>query len=82
MSAHSDARKESEKETYSGQIIEQCLQTRWMGKSLAFYEVLDSTNVRAQEAAQNGALGGMLIVADSQTAGRGRRGRQWSSPAV
>ena len=34
----------------------------------------------ASEAVQGGAPEGLVIVADEQTAGRGRRGRQWSSP--
>ncbi len=35
----------------------------------------------AGEAADAGAPEGLVIVADEQTAGRGRRGRSWSSPA-
>jgi BirA family biotin operon repressor/biotin-[acetyl-CoA-carboxylase] ligase len=35
----------------------------------------------AEEAAQAGAAEGLVIVADEQTLGRGRRGRAWSSPA-
>jgi len=35
----------------------------------------------AAEAVQDGAAEGVVIVADEQTAGRGRRGRSWSSPA-
>ena len=46
-----------------------------------YYEQIDSTNVQAQKEAAEGAENGTLIVADMQTAGRGRRGREWSSPA-
>lgn len=45
------------------------------------YGSIDSTNAQAKRDAANGAEHGTLIVADMQTAGRGRRGRQWSSPA-
>ena len=45
-----------------------------------FYETLPSTNLQAKLDAENGAGEGTLIVADTQTAGRGRRGRSWSSP--
>jgi len=45
------------------------------------YEVLESTNLTAKEEAGRGAENGTVIVADMQTAGRGRRGREWSSPA-
>jgi BirA family transcriptional regulator, biotin operon repressor / biotin---[acetyl-CoA-carboxylase] ligase len=42
----------------------------------------DSTNARLAAAAQQGVPSGSVIVADTQTAGRGRRGRQWlSAPA-
>ncbi|RRD63336.1 biotin--[acetyl-CoA-carboxylase] ligase [Fretibacterium sp. OH1220_COT-178] len=40
-----------------------------------------STNTYAKELALSGAEHGTLIVADSQTAGRGRRGRSFFSPA-
>ena len=41
----------------------------------------DSTNAQLTLAAQQGAPTGSVLVADRQTAGRGRRGRQWlSSP--
>jgi BirA family biotin operon repressor/biotin-[acetyl-CoA-carboxylase] ligase len=40
-----------------------------------------STNVLALEAAQSGAAHGSVWVADEQTAGRGRSGHNWHSPA-
>lgn len=39
----------------------------------------DSTNLRAKELVRDGAEHGTVVVADSQTAGRGRRGRIWES---
>ena len=39
-----------------------------------------STNTVALERARAGEPGGLWIVADEQTAGRGRHGRQWHSP--
>jgi BirA family biotin operon repressor/biotin-[acetyl-CoA-carboxylase] ligase len=39
-----------------------------------------STNTMVLEAAKQGALEGFVLVADHQTAGRGRPGRQWLSP--
>lgn len=44
------------------------------------YKEIDSTNLEAARLATGGAAEGTLVVADSQTAGRGRRGRQWDSP--
>lgn len=40
----------------------------------------DSTNLRVLELARDGAPEGVVLVADHQTAGRGRRGRTWSAP--
>ncbi len=44
-------------------------------------DVTDSTNRVAMEMAENGAKHGTVVVADAQTAGRGRMGRRWVSPA-
>ncbi len=43
--------------------------------------MVDSTNLWAKEEGENGAAHGSVYVADQQTAGRGRRGRAWESPA-
>lgn len=40
----------------------------------------DSTNARAKELAAAGAPTRTLILADQQTAGRGRQGRRWHTP--
>lgn len=45
------------------------------------FEEIDSTNNEARRIIESGAPGVNLVVADSQTAGRGRRGRAWVSPA-
>jgi BirA family biotin operon repressor/biotin-[acetyl-CoA-carboxylase] ligase len=57
------------------------LNTQDLGQTLHFSEELPSTNDRARELADAGASHGEVVVAESQTAGRGRRGRNWSSPA-
>jgi BirA family biotin operon repressor/biotin-[acetyl-CoA-carboxylase] ligase len=41
---------------------------------------IDSTNTRALNEARAGAGSGLVCLAEHQTAGRGRRGRQWVSP--
>lgn len=43
------------------------------------FEMIDSTNKKAKELAQTGCAHGTLVTADAQTAGVGRRGRDWSS---
>lgn len=40
---------------------------------------VDSTNAEAMRRAQGGELGPLWIMADAQTAGRGRSGRSWTS---
>jgi BirA family biotin operon repressor/biotin-[acetyl-CoA-carboxylase] ligase len=40
-----------------------------------------STNADAAAAARDGAAEGLVVVAERQTAGRGRLGRQWTSPS-
>ena len=47
---------------------------------LLSYDVLDSTNEEAKRLAAGGASHGAFIWARRQTAGRGRMGREWSSP--
>jgi BirA family transcriptional regulator, biotin operon repressor / biotin---[acetyl-CoA-carboxylase] ligase len=44
------------------------------------FRVTDSTNARARELVEAGALGGTVVTADEQTAGRGRQGRSWTAP--
>ena len=61
--------------------LESLMETRWAGKNIVYYDVTDSTNLRARQLGDEGAPHGTLAVADRQTAGRGRRGRSWESPA-
>lgn len=57
------------------------LNTHDLGQVLHAYEELGSTNDRARELAEEGAAHGEVVIAERQTAGRGRRGRAWISPA-
>ena len=57
------------------------LKTKWAGQEIVYFPETDSTNRRAKQLAQEGAAHGTLVLADTQTAGRGRRGRGWISPA-
>ena len=50
-------------------------------KKIIYYEQLDSTNTEIVRLAAEGSVHGTVVVADAQTAGKGRRGRQWESPA-
>lgn len=45
------------------------------------YDSIDSTNTAAKKAATQGAAAGTTLISDFQTAGRGRLGRRFLSPA-
>lgn len=65
---------------YNKRELEQGLKTKTMGQTIYFYEETDTTNNHARELALEGAPEGTLVVAEKQTAGRGRRGKVWESP--
>jgi BirA family biotin operon repressor/biotin-[acetyl-CoA-carboxylase] ligase len=56
------------------------LNTPDLGQVLHWYEEVGSTNDRAKELAEDGADHGEVVIAEAQSAGRGRRGRAWVSP--
>ncbi len=60
-------------------IAEQ-LTGRWAGRTVKVFQETDSTNIQCGKLAQEGWPEGTLVVAESQTAGKGRRGRTWVSP--
>ena len=49
-------------------------------KDCLFFPEIDSTNLEVKRRAEAGAEAPLLVAADTQTAGRGRRGRTWISP--
>jgi BirA family biotin operon repressor/biotin-[acetyl-CoA-carboxylase] ligase len=62
------------------QEVRHGLKTVSMGCQVFSYQRVRSTNDVALQRAQNGASEGTLVVAEEQTAGRGRLGRTWYSP--
>jgi BirA family biotin operon repressor/biotin-[acetyl-CoA-carboxylase] ligase len=50
------------------------------GRRIHAFDSVDSTNTFAKEIARSGAPKGTLVVAEKQTAGRGRFSRTWQSP--
>jgi BirA family transcriptional regulator, biotin operon repressor / biotin---[acetyl-CoA-carboxylase] ligase len=54
--------------------------SRRIGRAVEFHPQIGSTNDRAREALAEPDGDGRAVVADLQTAGRGRRGRTWVSP--
>jgi BirA family transcriptional regulator, biotin operon repressor / biotin---[acetyl-CoA-carboxylase] ligase len=64
----------------STETIENAVRGRF-GRPLRYFDAIGSTNSEALEWADQGAPEGALVVANHQTAGRGRWGRSWlSSP--
>ena len=61
--------------------IEKYLQTRDFGRNLVCLDTTESTNLDAKMAAANGCAHGYTVVADEQTAGRGRLDHAWMSPS-
>lgn len=61
------------------QEFESIRRTGWLGQKIFYYDEIDSTNTEAGRRAEEGAPHGTLVIADMQKAGRGRRGRNWTS---
>lgn len=59
--------------------LESIRKTEWIGKEIYYFDSIDSTNTRAKKLAEEGAGHGTLVIADEQTGGRGRRGKNWES---
>ena len=55
--------------------------TKRIGRVFRFLEETDSTNHDVDKAGASGAPEGLLVLADAQTAARGRMDRTWFSPA-
>ncbi len=56
------------------------LNTKVIGRKIHFFDKVDSTQTKAHVFISQGALEGEIIIAETQTAGKGRMGRQWHSP--
>ena len=56
------------------------LETRFIGQRILYYPRLPSTNDIAKRQAQQGAVEGTVVIADEQSAGKGRMQRTWLSP--
>lgn len=64
----------------SKEEIESRMNTKYMAKEVLFLEETNSTNTQAKILAAEEAANGLLVVAEQQSMGKGRRGRSWSSP--
>ena len=60
--------------------IENANPGEWLGKKIVYFESITSTNDRAKELAREGATHGTIVVADEQTGGKGRMGKEFYCP--
>ena len=60
--------------------VKQGLGTRTIGKEILHHAEIASTNTLAMDLAQKGAVDGTVVIAETQTGGKGRLGRTWISP--
>jgi len=63
-------------------LVENQLKSKklFIGSKICYFDNTPSTMTVAKETATQGCQDGTVIIASSQTAGRGRLGRTWSSP--
>lgn len=57
------------------------LRTKLVAQNILYYPVTSSTMDVAKQAVREGVEEGTIVIADHQTAGRGRFGRRWWAPA-
>lgn len=60
--------------------IRSTLSTKWLGRRIELRNEVGSTNHEAIELVRSGVEDGTVVVADSQSKGRGRLSRHWFSP--
>ena len=65
---------------YSAHEIKSRLEEASGVRDVLFFDTIDSTNSECARHAEAGDEGGLLIVSEDQSLGRGRRGRSWQSP--
>jgi len=70
-----------EPESLLPEMILAGLRTQTIGRDVLVFRETSSTNDRARQAGIAGADEGLVIFAESQTGGRGTRGRKWVSTA-
>ena len=58
-----------------------CTTTRWLARDIHYFDSIDSTNRVGFDLGREGAAHGTAVIAEAQTAGRGRLGRSFYSPS-
>jgi BirA family biotin operon repressor/biotin-[acetyl-CoA-carboxylase] ligase len=55
------------------------LKTSRLGSEITYFDAIESTQIIAHQLAQSGHKEGHVVIANEQTAGKGRLGRKWHS---
>jgi BirA family biotin operon repressor/biotin-[acetyl-CoA-carboxylase] ligase len=63
-----------------GEDITLDINTKIIGKKIFHFKTIDSTNQYARILLKENIDDGSVVIADTQTGGRGRKNRKWSSP--
>ena len=63
-----------------GAVLQRLITGPTLVSRVLWYDRIGSTNAEVARRAAGGAGAGLLVLADEQTAGRGRQGRRWSAP--
>lgn len=63
----------------TSEALSRFLDTKWLGRPSFCYRHVSSTMDAARRSAESTTQHGAIVVADSQSRGRGTRGREWSS---
>ena len=66
-------------EPFNPDILARALKAGLFGKNIIFKDTIGSTNVFLKRLAEEGAPEGTVVIADEQSAGLGRLGREWFS---
>ncbi|BBL61636.1 biotin--[acetyl-CoA-carboxylase] ligase [Methanobrevibacter arboriphilus] len=62
-------------------MIKKGLTTEYIGKKIYSFNEVESTNSVAKFLAKQGSPEGTVIISETQTKGKGRRGKKWESPS-
>ncbi|MGE5531727.1 MAG: biotin--[acetyl-CoA-carboxylase] ligase [Bacteroidota bacterium] len=69
------------KHSFNPALVTELLQGRRLRGPIIYRDLVGSTNDEVMQLAEAGAAEGTVVVAERQTAGRGRQGRVWHAPA-
>jgi BirA family biotin operon repressor/biotin-[acetyl-CoA-carboxylase] ligase len=67
-------------DSVTADAVKHAAQLRLLGRDIHVWETVDSTNAALSRLAKQEAVEGTVVLADQQTAGRGRVGKPWFSP--